>query len=199
MIQFYHLKEDKTMNAWHDVSPDRITPESFLALIEISKASKNKYELDKSTGLLILDRVLFTSTHYPQNYGFIPRTYCKDYDPLDVLVLCSESILPMALVECLPIGVLIMKDGGLSDEKIVAVAKNDPFYSQYKDISEIPNHAMEEIKHFFKVYKNLEDKVTDIKEVRGAQEAKRVIQDAIDAYKKEIEPVIKAERKARGY
>ena len=187
------------MNAWHDVGPERITPDSFMTLIEISKASKNKYELDKATGLLILDRVLFTSTHYPHNYGFIPRTYCNDYDPLDVLVLCSESILPMALVECSPIGVLIMKDGGLSDEKIIAVAKNDPFYGQYKDISEIPNHVMEEIKHFFTVYKNLENKTTDIEEVLGASDAKNVIKKAIDAYKKEIEPVIKAERKARGY
>lgn len=187
------------MNAWHDVSPDRISSDSFVALIEISKASKNKYELDKTTGLLILDRVLYTSTHYPQNYGFIPRTYCKDYDPLDVLVLCSESILPMALVECVPIGVLIMTDGGLSDEKVIAVAKHDPFYGQYKDISEIPNHAMEEIKHFFTVYKNLESKTTDIEEVKNAEFAKAIIQQAIDAYKNEIEPVIKAERKARGY
>ena len=187
------------MNAWHDVGADRINVDSFLALIEISKASKNKYELDKTTGLLILDRVLFTATHYPHNYGFIPRTYCDDYDPLDVLVLCSESILPMSLVECSPIGVLIMKDGGLGDEKIIAVAKNDPFYGQYKDISEIPNHTMEEIKHFFTVYKTLEDKRTDIDEVKGAKVAKEIIKNAIKAYKVQIEPKIKAERKARGY
>lgn len=187
------------MNAWHDVGSDRITPESFLALIEISKASKNKYELDKTTGLLILDRVLFTSTHYPHNYGFIPRTYCNDYDPLDVLVLCSESIIPMSLVECVPIGVLIMKDGGLQDEKIIAVAKNDPFYGSYRDIDEIPNHVREEIKHFFSVYKTLEDKQTDIDEVKGSEVAKQIIQESIEAYKRDIEPKIKAERKARGY
>lgn len=188
------------MNAWHDVGPERISPESFLALIEISKASKNKYELDKSTGILILDRVLFTSTHYPHNYGFIPRTYCNDYDPLDVLVLCSESILPMSLVECVPIGVLNMKDGGLQDEKIIAVAKNDPFYGQYKDISEVPNHVKEEIKHFFTVYKTLEsNKSTDIDVVKGSEDAKEVIRLAIEAYKTEIEPKVLQERKARGY
>ena len=119
------------MHPWHDVRASRVTPDRFLALIEISKASKNKYELDKETGHLILDRVLFTSTHYPQNYGFIPRTYARDYDPLDVLVLCSESIIPMSFVECKPIGVLIMKDNGLFDEKIIAVPLNDPFYSPY--------------------------------------------------------------------
>ena len=143
------------MHSWHDVKISRVTPEDFIAVIEISKGSKNKYELDKETGHLILDRVLFTSTHYPQNYGFIPRPFADDYDPLDVLVLCSEAIVPMSLVECFPIGVLIMTDNGLNDEKIIAVAKNDPFYNGYNDISEVPPHIMEEIKHFFQVYKSL--------------------------------------------
>lgn len=187
------------MHAWHDVTADRISPESFLVLIEISKGSKNKYELDKPTGLLYLDRVLFTSTHYPQNYGFIPRTYGEDFDPLDVLVLCSESILPMALVEAYPIGVLHMVDGGLGDEKIIAVAKNDPFYNQYKDLNEIPDHMMKEIKHFFQVYKTLEEKDTEIDEVYGAEEAKKIIATAIEKYSKEIEPKILAERRERGY
>jgi inorganic pyrophosphatase len=187
------------MHAWHDVKANRVTPEKFLALIEISKGSKNKYELDKETGLLMLDRVLFTSTHYPQNYGFIPRTYARDYDPLDVLILCSEDILPNSLVECSPIGVLIMSDNGLFDEKVIAVATNDPFYNQYKDISEIPNHVMEEIKHFFAVYKTLEGKDTYVDEVLGRKEAMKVIQSCLDSYHQEIEPKVANERKTRGF
>lgn len=184
------------MHPWHDVKASRVTPDKFLALIEISKASKNKYELDKETGHLILDRVLFTSTHYPQNYGFIPRTYARDYDPLDVLVLCSESIIPMSFVECKPIGVLIMKDNGLFDEKIIAVPLNDPFYSPYDDITDIPGHIMDEIKHFFAVYKTLEGKSTAIDEVKDANTAKGIIADCIKAYKATIEPRHLAERKA---
>ena len=187
------------MHPWHDVAPERVTPDSFLALIEISKGSKNKYELDKETGHLILDRVLYTSTIYPQNYGFIPRTFGKDYDPLDVLVLCSEPILPMAFVEAKPIGVLVMTDNGLADEKIIAVAKNDPFYSCYNDIEEIPAHIMDEIKHFFSVYKTLENKETAIDTVMNAKEAKRLIEEYTRAYKIQIEPQIRAQRKARGY
>lgn len=185
------------MHSWHDVKPSRVTPDRFLALVEISKGSKNKYELDKETGHLILDRVLFTSTHYPQNYGFIPRTYARDYDPLDVLILCSESIIPMSFVECKPIGVLIMKDNGLYDEKIIAVPLNDPFYSPFTNITEIPAHIMEEIKHFFAVYKTLEGKDTAIDEVEDVEVAKQIISDCIKAYKFDIEPKYLAERNAR--
>ena len=187
------------MHSWHDVKASRVTPSRFLAMIEISKGSKNKYELDKETGHLLLDRVLFTSTHYPQNYGFIPRTFADDYDPLDVLVLCSESIIPMSLVECEPIGVLIMTDNGLNDEKIIAVAVNDPFYNSYKDISEVPPHVMDEIKHFFAVYKTLEGKPTSVDVVKGHEEAEKIIEEALKRYHHEIEPRITAERKARGY
>ena len=185
------------MHSWHDVRPSRISADKFLALIEISKGSKNKYELDKETGHLILDRVLFTSTHYPQNYGFIPRTYARDYDPLDVLVLCSESIIPMSFVECKPIGVLIMKDNGLFDEKIIAVPLNDPFYSVYSSISEIPVHIFDEIKHFFRVYKTLEGKDTAVDEVYDVDVAKQIIEDCISTYKKDIEPKYLAEKNAR--
>ena len=143
-----------------------------------------------------MDRVLFTSTHYPQNYGFIPRTYARDYDPLDVLVLCSESIIPMSFVECKPIGVLIMKDNGLFDEKIIAVPINDPFYSAYNNIDEIPQHIAEEIKHFFAVYKTLEGKDTAIDEVKGVEVAKEIIADCIRSYKTDIEPKYLAERRA---
>ena len=187
------------MHAWHDVKPARITPNSFLALIEISKGSKNKYELDKETGHLILDRVLFTSTIYPQNYGFIPRTFAEDFDPLDVLVLCSESIIPMSFVECVPIGVLIMTDNGLNDQKIIAVATNDPFYNCYKDINEVPPHIMDEIRHFFAVYKTLEGKPTSVDVVKDHVEAERIIEQTLNNYHTQIEPKIIAERKARGY
>ena len=161
------------LNIWHDISPKRITPDDFYAVIEISKGDKNKYELDKETGLLKLDRVLFTSTHYPANYGFIPRTYADDGDPLDVLVLCSETILPMTLVECKPIGMLNMIDGDSKDEKIIAVPLNDPNYSTYNDIKDLPKHVFDEIKHFFSVYKSLEKgKETSVAEVSGVKKAK---------------------------
>lgn len=114
------------MNIWHDIAPARVKPEDFWAVIEIEKGSKNKYEMDKDTGMLRLDRILYTSTHYPANYGFIPRTWADDGDPLDVLVLCSESIRPMSLVRCFPIGVITMEDGGDLDEKIIAIPFEDP-------------------------------------------------------------------------
>ena len=156
------------MNIWHDINPKRITAGRFYAVIEISKGGKNKYEMDKETGLLKLDRVLFTSTHYPANYGFIPRTYAKDGDPLDVLVLCSETIMPMTLVECKPIGVLKMIDDNKDDEKIIAVPVGDPNYSGYNDIKELPKHRFDEIRHFFQVYKMLEKgKETQIKSISG--------------------------------
>ncbi len=184
------------MHAWHDISKDRIKEDDFLAMIEISKGSKNKYELDKQTGHLILDRVLFTSTHYPQNYGFIPLTYAEDFDPLDVLVLASEAILPMALVRCKPIGVLIMEDNGLMDTKIIAVAKDDPFYNNFDDIKDIPNHIMEEIKHFFQVYKTLEGKTTYIDKVENKKTALSIIKKALDRYEEKILPSINAKRNA---
>ena len=132
------------MNIWHDVSPERISPNDFLACIEITKGQKQKYELDKETGMLILNRVLYTSTHYPANYGFIPRTLSEDGDPLDVLVLCSEAILNCALVRCFPIGVISMEDGGEMDEKIIALPYSDPSYSSYKSIHDLPAHVMDE-------------------------------------------------------
>ena len=176
------------MNIWHDISPKRITVDDFYAVIEISKGGKNKYELDKETGLLKLDRVLFTSTHYPANYGFIPRTYAEDGDPLDVLVLCSETILPMTLVECKPIGVLNMIDGDSRDEKIIAVPINDPNYNCYNDIKELPKHYFEEVRHFFQIYKTLEDdKETSATEISGAKKAKEVVKKSIESYIKDFQ------------
>ena len=170
------------MNIWHDISPKRINPTDFIAVIEIEKGSKKKYELDKETGLIILDRILHTSTHYPANYGFIPRTYGDDLDPLDVLVLCSEPIEPMTLVRCFPIGMISMIDQGRNDEKIIAIPYSDPTYQGYSDISELPKHIFSEMSHFFSVYKALENKDTAVNEVSGSQSAIEVIKTAINSY-----------------
>ena len=170
------------MNIWHDIDPKRITPNDFVAVIEISKGSKKKYELDKETGLIMLDRVLYTSTHYPANYGFIPRSFGDDGDPLDVLVLCSEALEPLTLVRCYPIGYISMLDGGRNDEKIIAIPFADPNYNKYKDIAELPTHIFDEMIHFFTVYKALEEKETVAGEVNGNDAAKIVITDALDRY-----------------
>ena len=169
-------------NIWHDMSPKRINPTDFVAVIEIPKGSKKKYELDKETGFLKLDRILYTSTHYPANYGFIPRTYGDDGDPLDALVVCSEQIDPLVLVRCYPVGVITMKDGGKNDEKIIAIPFSDPNYNMVKDIFELPPHMFEEIKHFFRVYKELEGKDTVVDEVQGRKAAVAVIEGAIKNY-----------------
>ena len=171
------------MNIWHDVAPERITPNDFLAVIEIEKGSKKKYELDKQTGFLRLDRILHTATHYPANYGFIPITYGDDNDPLDVLVLCSEPLLPLTLVQCYPIGVVKMIDNGKNDEKILAIPFSDPDYNHCRNMEDLPRHIFDEIQHFFSVYKQLEGKQTAVDTLAGQDEAMRVIQDAIDNYK----------------
>ena len=171
-------------NIWHDISEKRINPEDFIVVIEISKGSKKKYELDKETGYIILDRILYTSTHYPANYGFIPRTLGDDEDPLDVLLLCAEPLEPMSLVRAYPIGVITMIDNGRSDEKIIAIPYNDPNYNNYKNIDELPKHIFDEMKHFFTVYKNLEHKQTAVDEVNPREAAIGVIKQAIDLYGK---------------
>ena len=170
------------MNIWHDISPKRINTEDFIAVIEISKGSKKKYELDKETGLIILDRVLHTSTHYPANYGFIPRTYGDDGDPLDVLVLCSEALDPLTLVRCYPIGYISMLDGGKNDEKIIAIPFTDPGYNGHRELTDLPAHIFDEMAHFFAVYKALEGKEAVPGDVNGRAAAVEVIQRAIDHY-----------------
>lgn len=170
------------MNIWHDMDPKQITPTDFSVVIEISKGSRCKYELDKYTGLLRLDRVLYTSTHYPANYGFIPRTYADDGDPLDVLVLCNEPILPMTLMRVYPIGVMRMLDDGHIDDKVIAIPFSDPTYHNIRSIDELPPHVFDEIMHFFKVYKQLENKQTDIKELYDREEAVKIVSAAIDDY-----------------
>ena len=174
------------MNAWKDIDPKYITPERFLTCIEISKGMKNKYELDKKTGLLKLDRILYTSTHYPQNYGFIPLTYAEDNDPLDVLLIMSEPIQPLTLVESVPIGMIEMIDQGARDVKILAVCPQDPFYKDYDDISKLPKHVTDEIENFFETYKVLEGKKTVVPGVSSKAEAIKVIRKNIDDYKKMI-------------
>ena len=161
------------MNIWHDISPKRISPEDFVCVVEIPKGSKKKYELDKETGLIILDRILYTSTHYPANYGFIPRSLGDDGDPLDVLLLCSEPLEPLTLCRAYPIGVISMIDNGRNDEKIIAIPFNDPNYNIYTNI---------EMRHFFSVYKTLENKETAVNEVSERSVAIKVISEAIDNY-----------------
>ena len=170
------------MNIWHDIGAERIKANDFIAVIEIGKGSKKKYELDKETGLIILDRILYTSTHYPANYGFIPRTFADDGDPLDVLVLMSEALDPLTLVRCYPIGVINMIDNGKNDEKIIAIPYSDPTYNSYKDISELPKHIFDEMRHFFSVYKSLEGKETVVDEVQGRESAIKAIKHCIDNY-----------------
>ena len=171
------------MNIWRDISADRISSKDFIACIEIECGCKNKYELDKETGLIILDRVLYTSTHYPMNYGFIPLTYCGDHDPLDVFVLCSQPIEKMSLVRCFPIGVIHMRDRDEEDEKVIAIPFNDPQYNGYRDISELPTHILDELRHFLTVYKQLEDKKVEILESGGREKAEECIERAIALYK----------------
>ena len=171
------------MNPWKDIDTSRVTPEEFIAYIEIEKGSKNKYELDKDTGLLRLDRILSTSTQYPHNYGFIPKTYAEDNDPLDVLLITSEPIVPMTLVRGRPIGMIDMIDQGLRDAKILAVCPDDPFYKDYTDIKELPDHIVQEITYFFETYKVLEGKQTRVPGLRDKEEALKVIQEAIENYR----------------
>ena len=170
------------MNIWHDISPECITPTDFTAVIEIPKHSNCKYELDKHTGLLRLDRILYTSTHYPQNYGFIPRTYADDGDPLDVLVLCNQPIQPLTLVRVFPIGVMRMIDSGAIDDKIIAVPFSDPSYNNVSSLDELPHHIFDEMMHFFSVYKQLENKQTAVKELYNRKEACDIIKDCIKNY-----------------
>ena len=178
-------------NVWHDVSPKRISPEDFLCVVEITKGSRKKYELDKETGLIILDRILYTSTHYPANYGFIPRTYGDDGDPLDVLLLCAEPLEPLTLVRAYPIGVISMIDNGRNDEKIIAIPFNDPNYNLYTDIDQLPSHIFDEMRHFFEVYKALEGKATVVDEVSGAETAVEIMEGALENYVEKSEPTLR--------
>lgn len=175
------------MGMWHQISKRRVKPEEFVAVIEIPKGSKTKYEIDSEVGMIILDRVLYTSTHYPANYGFIPRTHASDDDPLDVLVLCSENLVPLSLVNCKPIGIISMIDGKQQDDKIIAVAIGDPASSHYEEFDDLPQHLLNEMHHFFEAYKVLEGKPTHVLDIGDKKKAIQVIQKALDKYEEMFE------------
>ncbi|WP_028297522.1 inorganic diphosphatase [Olivibacter sitiensis] len=174
-------------NPWHSVSPGDDIPSTVNAIIEIPKGSKAKYELDKDSGLIKLDRVLFSSVMYPANYGFIPRTYCDDNDPLDILVICSVDVVPMTLIEAKVIGVMQMIDGGEQDDKIIAVAKNDMSVNYINDLSELPPHTMKEIVRFFQDYKALEGKNVTVDRLMGKETAFSAVKDSISLYNETFE------------
>jgi len=167
---------------WHDIDVGSDAPNSFACVIEIPQGSKVKYELDKETGLLYVDRVLASSVRYPHNYGFIPQTLCDDDDPLDVLVLMQCPVNPFSILEARPIGVMEMLDQGERDDKVIAVHAHDPAYNKIKDISELPVHRLAEIRSFFEDYKKNENKEVRVDEILGADEAKKVIEEAIQMY-----------------
>ncbi|MET4108448.1 inorganic diphosphatase [Hymenobacter sp. UYP22] len=171
-------------NPWHDVERGEDAPKIVNGIIEIPKGSKGKYELDKDSGLLKLDRVLFSAVHYPAAYGFIPKTYCDDKDPLDILVLCSVDIVPMCLVDAKVIGVMQMIDQDEEDDKIIAVAANDVSVNHYNDIADLPPHTLLEMQRFFEDYKALEHKQVTVERFMGREDAYRIIEDSIQLYEK---------------
>jgi inorganic pyrophosphatase len=176
------------MHAWHDVELGDDLGRYFRAVIEIPKGSKVKYELDKATGLLYLDRVLHSAVHYPANYGFLPRTFCDDGDPLDVLVLGQEPVVPLCTLRARAIGVLTMSDDKGQDDKIIAIHLDDPEYEHYHDIAELPPHRLRELERFFLDYKVLEHKTVNVDQLRGRPEAERVIREAARLYRERILP-----------
>jgi inorganic pyrophosphatase len=169
---------------WHDILVEEPIEEAFPAFIEIPQGSKVKYELDKETGLLKVDRVLFSAVHYPANYGFIPRTYCDDGDPLDVLVLGQEPVAPMCIMRARAIGYMQMRDDKGLDDKIIAIHMDDPAVSEYTHIREVPQHLLRELKRFFEDYKTLEHKQVTVEEFEGPFEANKVLRAALEGYKK---------------
>lgn len=170
------------IHAWHDVSPGRHLPLEFTAVVEIPMGSSVKYELDKKTGLIRMDRVLYSAVYYPANYGFIPQTYAEDGDPLDVLVLCQEAVVPLTLVSARAIGLMTMLDGGKRDHKILAVCIDDPEYAEYREAEELPPPRLAMLRRFFQDYKILEGKSVEVDEMQHTQSALKVIQDSLDHY-----------------
>jgi len=169
-------------HAWHDVTPGESLPAQFVGVVEIPTGSKVKYELDKETGLLRVDRVLYSAVHYPANYGFIPQTFAEDDDPLDVLVLCQEPVAPLTLVTARAIGVMTMRDGGKPDHKILAVAVDDPEYNGFREANELPPHRLAMLRRFFQDYKMLEGKAVEVDEFQPSAAALPIIEDALERY-----------------
>ncbi|HKL25306.1 MAG TPA: inorganic diphosphatase [Desulfuromonadales bacterium] len=177
------------MHPWHDIEIDRERiSEAFPSVIEIPMGSKNKYELDKQSGMLKLDRVLYGAVHYPANYGFIPRSFCEDGDPLDVLVVGQEPVQPMTLVLARPIGVMRMSDEGKADDKIIAANLHDPAVQDFRGYRDLPDYLMAEIRKFFEEYKTLENKEVAVDDIQGAESAIRIIDDALQLYRQDIRP-----------
>lgn len=179
-------KIGKYFNPWHHVSYGNNVPEVVNAIIEIPEGSKGKYELDKTSGLLKLDRVLFSAVHYPANYGFIPRTICDDEDPLDVLVICSVEVAHMCLVEAKVIGLMTMIDNEEEDDKIIAVAKNDISVNYINDIDQLPPHSMTQLQRFFEDYKKLEHKNVVVEKIVGKEKAYQIIREAVKRYEEKF-------------
>lgn len=172
------------MHYWHDIEP--VTDGGFNAIIEIPAGSSTKFEYDKDYGIFRMDRVLYTSTHYPANYGFIPKTYAEDDDPLDILVLCRKELPTGTLVRARVIGVFHMVDEDSNDEKILAVAMDDPAFKDIMHVDQLPQHIIQQMTHFFEVYKALENKDTKVREFRDAPDANRIIDSCIERYKEKF-------------
>ena len=172
------------LHPWHGVNKGENAPDIVTAVIEVPKGSNLKYELDKPSGMLKVDRVLYSAVHYPANYGFIPQSYCEDNDPLDILVLCQESVVPLSLLRAKPIGVMKMIDQGEKDDKIVAVHVDDPEFMFYKHIDELPPHCLKTLRRFFEDYKVLENKEVIIEKFLGPEEARKIIEGAFELYEK---------------
>lgn len=171
-------------NPWHNVSPGDELPEIVNGIIEIPKGTRAKYELDKDSGLLKLDRVLFSSMYYPANYGFIPQTYCDDKDPLDILVISQIDVVPMCIVPSKVIGVMRMLDNGEADDKIIAVSAGDPSVNHINDISELPAHFISELRNFFEDYKKLEKKTVKVEDFLGKETAIEILNESFKLYNK---------------
>src|SRR3954454_14072625 len=173
------------MHPWHDTYvDDSVIAKAFPVIVEIPKGSKNKYELDKETGLLKLDRVLYSAVHYPADYGFIPRTYCDDGDPLDALVIGQEPVYPLTIVDARAIGLMRMRDEKGVDDKIVAVSVHDPAFADYTDQEQLPGHVLREDRRFFEDYKTLENKQVVVEDMQEPSEAVRIIRDALELYRR---------------
>ena len=185
----YPYLEDEIMaHAWHDVTVGDDVPDVFNAVIEIPQGGKVKYELDKETGMLRVDRMLYSSVVYPANYGFIPRSYAADGDPLDVLVLAQEAVDPLCILRARPIGMMSMLDDEQEDAKVICILMDDPAFNDYWHIKELPDHRLRELRRFFKDYKALEDKTVRVQDFFGPDRAKNVVQGAIENYQEIIAP-----------
>jgi inorganic pyrophosphatase len=176
--------EKGVIHPWHDLKPGGQVPEEFYGVIEIPLGSNVKYELDKPSGLIKVDRVLYSAVYYPANYGFIPQTLAEDGDPLDVLVLCQESVVPLALIHARAVGLMTMVDSGTLDHKVIAVATGDPEFNGYKEAKQIPSHYLLMLRRFFQDYKQLERKAVEVEEIGPANSAYPVIRAALERYAK---------------